>query len=206
MLPPWEGWLLDEPDDELVIAQKRAALDTPALRARLSVSDERAETIDAELEVLQLVTQSAVGAARLAAAPAGAVGALSAAAPRLETAARLLREDLVLLRQCGDAPAVIAAATVCFSFGQLEDKVGQPLGAVHAPVPGYARSLQRPMDALFARLSADKGLSRSNFELRWDPHLLHPSVRGDPSRCGSGAALSPGRDARISGASFPASA
>ena len=193
MLPPWEGWLLDDAEDEAVIAGKCAALDTPALRPRLSVSDHRAETIDAEHEVFELIAESAVGSARIARSAARTRAGRGVAArargtgttaPRLESAARIVREDLVLLRQSGDAPSRVAAATVCFSFGQLCDKVGQTLGAVHAPVPGYARSLGRSMDALFARLTPQKGFSRSNFELRWDEHLLHPSARGDPSRKG----------------------
>ena len=98
----------------------------------------------------------------------------------LPAVARLIREDLVLLRQRGDDPAVLCAACVCFSFGQLRAKLGSPLAGVHAPVPGYARSLGRPLDRIFAGLKPSKGLWRHNFEFRWTGELLHPSATGDP--------------------------
>ncbi|KAJ1633312.1 hypothetical protein T492DRAFT_866950, partial [Pavlovales sp. CCMP2436] len=67
--------------------------------------------------------------------------------------------DLVLLRTDADGTATIVAATVLFSFGGVREKIGTPLASIHAPVPHYAESLERP------------GYARGNWELRRDGDL-----------------------------------
>ena len=161
-------WLLNDPDDAEVIATKRAALDDPKVGAGLSVSDGRESTSMAEKELYSMVA-----ARQLQSEPAQT--------QTLARAARLVREDLVLLRQEGDAPATMCAACVCFSFGQLHTKLGAPLATIHTPVPGYAKSLRKPLDRIFANLRSEKGFWRANFEFRWSGELLHPSVTGDPN-------------------------
>ena len=177
-----DRWLLSDADDEEIIRSKRAALDDGNTRASLYVTDDFPSTIAAESEAFALIDEIAQ------------VHAISRAADRqpqraatsgtLVEAARHIREDLVLLRQHDDARAVMAAACVCFSFGQLPAKLGQPLASIHRPVPGYEASLQRPLDRLFETLTPEKGFWRSNFEFRWTGELLHPSARGDPNAKG----------------------
>ena len=158
-------------DDDLVLASKRRALDE---HSTLYVSDGLASTAEAEDETMSLV-EAAIGVA----------GDPWHHGRGLDVTARLVRDDLVLLRQEGDSTADVCAACVCFSFGQLQEKLGRPLATVHAPVPGYVDSLGRPLDRVFAKLTPDRPLWRSNFEFRWSGELLHPSATsGDPTAKG----------------------
>ncbi|CAE7587844.1 unnamed protein product [Symbiodinium necroappetens] len=162
-------WLLKDEDDAEIIAMKRAVLDDPQVGQSLWVSDGRASTVAAEEELYSLV------------AACQPVREPVQSRPLITAAARLVREDLILLRQHGDTPAAMCSACVCFSFGQLLTKLGAPLADIHSPVPGYAKSLRRPLDRIFAKLGPDKSFWRANFEFRWSGELLHPSARGDPS-------------------------
>ena len=162
-------WLLKDEDDGEVIAMKRAVLDDPQVGKSLWVSDGKASTVAAEEELYSLV------------AACQPVREPIENRPLITAAARLVREDLILLRQHSDTPATMCSACVCFSFGQLLTKLGVPLADIHSPVPGYAESLRRPLDRIFAKLGPDKSFWRANFEFRWSGELLHPSARGDPS-------------------------
>ena len=96
----------------------------------------------------------------------------------LETAARLVPEDLCLMRRTADG-YVLAAACVCFpSRWRLADKIGRTLGAIHGPVPGYAGSLEAPVDRFFARLAADKPVWRLN----WTIHARSEPFQPVPPR------------------------
>jgi len=168
LTPKDDTLLMADEDDHLVLASKRRALDE---HPTLYVSDGLASTIDAEDETMALV-QAAQGVA----------GDVWHHRRGLDSAARFVREDLVLLRQQGGSTADVCAACVCFSFGQLQEKLGRPLATVHAPVPGYGQSLGRPLDRVFAKLTPERPLWRSNFEFRWSGALLHPSATsGDPT-------------------------
>jgi hypothetical protein len=81
----------------------------------------------------------------------------------LETAARLVPEDLCLMRRT-DAGYILAAACVCFpSRWRLADKIGRSLGEIHGPVPGYDAALGRPVDRFFQKLAVDKPVWRLNW-------------------------------------------
>jgi hypothetical protein len=83
----------------------------------------------------------------------------------LETAARLVPEDLCLMRRA-ETGYVLAAACVCFpSRWRLADKIGRSLAGIHAPVPGYGESLGRPVERFFAKLAADKPVWRLNWTI-----------------------------------------
>jgi dimethylamine monooxygenase subunit A len=83
----------------------------------------------------------------------------------LETAARLVPEDLCLMRRTDDG-YVLAAACVCFpSRWRLADKIGRGLGAIHAPVPSYAETLARPVDRFFDKIAADRPVWRLNWTI-----------------------------------------
>lgn len=83
----------------------------------------------------------------------------------LETAARLVPEDLCLMRRT-ETGYVLAAACVCFpSRWRLSDKIGRSLGAIHAPVPGYADALARPVDRFFEKLVVDRPVWRLNWTI-----------------------------------------
>ena len=71
----------------------------------------------------------------------------------LELAARVTQEDLCLVRQppgLGNpararVESVMQAGVVCFSFGRLPERMGEPMSAIHSTVGGYERDLQCPV-------------------------------------------------------------
>jgi hypothetical protein len=97
----------------------------------------------------------------------------------LEVAARLVQEDLCILQPGPDGP-VLTAAALCFpTRWRLAEKLGQPLAAVHGPVPIYPERLAVPVDRLLGRLAAGKLVQRINWSLLDDPTLFQP-VRLSP--------------------------
>lgn len=92
----------------------------------------------------------------------------------LAAAALLVAEDLCVLVET-EGRWWMAAACVCFpSRWRLSDKVGADVAAIHAPVPGYADTLARPVDAFFTRLTAERAFWRLNWTLLDDPALFQP--------------------------------
>jgi dimethylamine monooxygenase subunit A len=92
----------------------------------------------------------------------------------LDLAARLVQEDLCLMRPDGDTH-VLAALSVCFpSRWRIADKLGKKLRDVHAPVAFYDERLARPVDRFFAHLKEDKPVQRLNWNLHDDSALFQP--------------------------------
>jgi hypothetical protein len=92
----------------------------------------------------------------------------------LELAGRLVQEDLCLIQNGAGGP-VFTAAVLCFpSRWRLMDKIGQPLSAVHRPVPLYADRLARPVDRFMRHLKPGHVASRLNWSLLDDPALFQP--------------------------------
>lgn len=93
----------------------------------------------------------------------------------LEVAARLVQEDLCLLRLDAGTP-VLTDAALCFpSRWMLAEKLGRPLAAVHAPVPLYAARLAGPVDRFLAALRPGRIARRFNWALLDDPALFQPT-------------------------------
>lgn len=87
------------------------------------------------------------------------------ARPPLERAARLVQDDLVLMRK-GPEGYELAAAAVCFpSSWTLAEKFDRPLDAIHGPVPGYAGKMARRLNLIFERLPADQIVWRTNWSV-----------------------------------------
>lgn len=53
---------------------------------------------------------------------------------------------------------VMTAACVVFSFGGLEDKLGQPMLSIHTPVPGYEAALEKVLNRTFTAMQV--GIAR----------------------------------------------
>ncbi|HEX2116614.1 MAG TPA: DUF3445 domain-containing protein [Alphaproteobacteria bacterium] len=111
----------------------------------------------------------------------------------LETASRLVPEDLCLMRRTGSG-YVLAAACVCFpSRWRLADKIGRTLAAIHDPVPGYAASLGAPVDRFFDRILVDKPVWRVNWTIHAQSEPFQPMApkidRVDPAAFGSDISL-----------------
>lgn len=87
----------------------------------------------------------------------------------------LAQEDFLLLQPDGNGSYVLKVAAVCFpTRWKLADKIGKPLTAIHGPVPGYKKNLERQMDRIFGRFTADKPLWRLNYSLLDDATLHQP--------------------------------
>jgi dimethylamine monooxygenase subunit A len=93
----------------------------------------------------------------------------------IETAARLVQEDLcVLVRD--DVAWRLVAACVCFpSRWSLREKLGASLADIHGPVPGFDRTLADPVGTFFDRLTVQRPVWRRNWTLLDTPELHLPS-------------------------------
>jgi dimethylamine monooxygenase subunit A len=100
----------------------------------------------------------------------------------VEVAGRLVQEDLLLLVPAPGGP-VLGAACVCFpSRWDLPSKLGQPMRAIHSPVPRLNDQLGTATDAFLARLSPDKPVWRLAWSLIDRPELHQPAgVHRDPT-------------------------
>lgn len=112
--------------------------------------------------------------------------------PPLLTAARLVAEDLVLLRRGETGWRLVAAALAFPSSWILTEKFGRPMSEIHAPVPGFGAGT-RPsqlIERMFDNLRPEQPLVRWNWSLYGDDRLYHPDTSG-PRRFGMGERADP---------------
>ncbi len=95
----------------------------------------------------------------------------------LDLAGRLVQEDLCLLLSDGGPYRLVAASLCSPARWRLADKIGQPLGAIHDPVPGYGAKLAAPVDRFFALLKPGKLVWRLNWGIVDDPAPFQPVAR-----------------------------
>jgi hypothetical protein len=96
--------------------------------------------------------------------------------PALWTAARLVQEDLVIMRR-GDAGWRLAAASLCFpSSWRLADKFGRPIHEMHAPVPGFSGGTRNAelIARMFDKMRPETPMIRWNWSVYGDAELFHP--------------------------------
>lgn len=92
----------------------------------------------------------------------------------LLTLGRLVQEDLCLL-QAGAGEHVLTGAILCFPASwRLAQKIGRPLGAIHAPVEGYAPDLAPRVQRMFDAIRPEQPLMRFNTLIYDDPTLHQP--------------------------------
>lgn len=104
------------------------------------------------------------------------------AAPALLTAAMLVQEDLVLMRQ-GEGGWRLAAASLSFpSSWRLGDKFGRPMHEVHGPVPGFNAGTRNAgmIERMFDNMRPEMPAIRWNWSLFSDPELFHPQSAHPP--------------------------
>ena len=92
----------------------------------------------------------------------------------LETAGRLVQEDLCIIGTGGPAPVLEAAVLCAPSRWRLADKIGRPLLGVHGPVPLYAERLSAAVDRFMRALRPGKLAERFNWGLFDDAALFQP--------------------------------
>ena len=109
--------------------------------------------------------------------PAGRKIALdSSRTPPLWTAARLVQDDLVLMRKDGDGWRLVAAA-LCFpSSWNLHDKVSRPINTIHQSVPAFGPATRNAMliDRMLDHLRPETPMLRWNWSFYSDDALFHP--------------------------------
>ena len=114
----------------------------------------------------------------------GTVVPLAADDPPLLTAARLVQDDLVLMRR-GDSGWRLAAASLSFpSSWSLGEKFGRPIHEVHGPVPGFGGATRNAelIARMFDNLRPETPMIRWNWSLYGDDRLFHPDVAGPGER------------------------
>jgi dimethylamine monooxygenase subunit A len=92
----------------------------------------------------------------------------------LDLAGRLVQEDFCLLVPDGGCYVLAGASLAAPARWRLADKLGKPLVAVHAPVPGYDSTLGIPVDRLFATMKPDRIVWRLNWSIVDDPARFQP--------------------------------
>ena len=95
----------------------------------------------------------------------------------LESSCLWIQEDICLLQPL-NGEYVLTAASICSpSNWRLIEKIGEGLGAIHDPVPGYKNALHNRTNRLLHKLGANKVILRYNWsvqqgnELCWLPDL-----------------------------------
>jgi dimethylamine monooxygenase subunit A len=102
--------------------------------------------------------------------------AASLAYAPLDWLGRQVQEDLLLLAGDEAEGFPLIAGQLCFAnHWCLDEKLGQPLLSIHAPVPGYAAQVGRPSNLLLARLRPERPLWRRNWAIVVSPALNQAS-------------------------------
>ena len=93
----------------------------------------------------------------------------------LESAARLVQEDLVVMSP-NDGQWILTAACVCFpSRWDLTEKVGANLYDIHGPVPHYAERIGDATNTMFSKFTADRPVWRVNWTILDSDELFQPT-------------------------------
>lgn len=151
-----------------------------------AVFRQEAETDQAQLEVLDLVlahlathhtTTHEISSETVALKDGSSTVDLNSR-PALETAARLIQEDLVLMR-ASDQGYRLVAACLCFpSSWSLEEKHGQTMRAIHETVPGFNDGrMGAVVGRIFDNLKVGQLVGRYNWAIYDDADLHHPEAR-----------------------------
>lgn len=88
-------------------------------------------------------------------------------------------DDLVIMQERGQTYHLTAASLCSASDWRLEDKFGQPLAAIHAPVPGLNDALAPSIDRFFTHLKPEHPVMRFNWGVqRGDKLNRRPGEHG----------------------------
>jgi dimethylamine monooxygenase subunit A len=86
-----------------------------------------------------------------------------------------LQEDLCLMLAGPDGYRLVGALVAFPSRWNLGEKIGRPIQAIHAPVPGLEPAIGRPIQLFFERLAVGHPVWRVNWSITDDPTLHQPS-------------------------------
>jgi hypothetical protein len=106
--------------------------------------------------------------------------------PAFASLVHLVQEDLLLLERQGEEHVLIAGL-LCFPANwTLPEKIGRPLGRIHAPVPDYDADVATRVQRLFDRVPPGRAMWRAN-ALSYPHAILHSPLReADPPPDGPG--------------------
>ncbi|MES2982030.1 MAG: heme-dependent oxidative N-demethylase subunit alpha family protein [Verrucomicrobiota bacterium] len=96
---------------------------------------------------------------------------------RCKRLGELWEADFLLMKPDAEGVFRLYGGCLCFpSHWDLHDKLGQPMSAIHAPVPGLNETLGRQIDGFLQRIKPGTSWERANWGLSRSPELnLHPS-------------------------------
>ncbi|MCB9992406.1 MAG: DUF3445 domain-containing protein [Hyphomicrobiaceae bacterium] len=96
--------------------------------------------------------------------------------PALWHAALLVPDDLLLLRKDEAGWRLIAGALAFPSSWRLRDKIGMPIGQVHAPVPEFGTGTRNDslINRMFDNMRPETRMLRYNWSVYGVPDLYHP--------------------------------
>ena len=95
----------------------------------------------------------------------------------LVAAARLVQDDLCLMRQGPTGWRLAAAVLTAPSAWSLAEHFGKPLNIIHTAVPGFAETMAAKIERIFDHLQTDKPVWRMNWSLYDDDVLFHPETK-----------------------------
>ena len=180
-LKPIEPSLWIAPD-HLLLPELTLKRDLLAHR-RAIVVRERADTRAAQDEMLGLLvdhltkrhpTLYSLAGSTMTIAGAETADLADPTEPPVVRAARLVQDDLVLMRRDRDSWRLVAAC-LCFpSNWSLAEKFDLPMDAIHAAVPGYAGQMSDRVNRIFDYLPQDQVVERFNWSIHEDDRLHHP--------------------------------
>ena len=104
--------------------------------------------------------------------------------PDLLEAARVVQDDLVLMRRDDSGWRLVGAALFFPSSWSLEDKFSLPLDQIHGNVPGFGPGTRNAsmMARIFDFLKVDQPVQRMNWSLYPTPTLHHPYRASDRAK------------------------
>lgn len=90
---------------------------------------------------------------------------------------QLWEADFLLMKPDAEGVFRLYGGCLCFpSHWDLNNKLGKPMAAIHAPVPGLNETLGRQIDGFLQRIKPGTSWERANWGLSRSPELnLHPS-------------------------------
>ena len=86
-----------------------------------------------------------------------------------------VQEDLCLMLAGPEGYRLVGAFVAFPARWDLGEKIGKPIQAIHAPVPGLEPAIGRPIGLFFERLAVGHPVWRANWSITDDPTLHQPS-------------------------------
>lgn len=116
--------------------------------------------------------------------PAGRSVRLDGPEPPLLTAARLVQEDLILMRHDEAGWRLVAGSLSFPSSWSLREKFGRPIHEVHAPVPGFGAGTRNAevIARMFNFQRPETPVLRWNWSVYDTDRLFHPETAEPGSR------------------------